>query len=46
MGYFSGKDLDKKNKYEEGFDILMEYWDCLPENEKEKVDEKLNKLGI
>ena len=28
--------------YKAAYDILMEYWDCIPEEEKEKVREKLD----
>lgn len=29
-----------------GYNILMEYWDCLPEEEKQKIDKRLKDLGI
>jgi len=40
--------LTKKriNKYEKGFDILMEFWDVIPEGEREIIDRRLRKLGI
>ena len=28
--------------YKAAYDLLMEYWDCIPEEEKEKVSEKLD----
>jgi hypothetical protein len=30
-----------KPDYEKAFNILMEYWDCLPEEEREEIDERL-----
>ena len=36
----------KINKYEEGFDILMEYFDSIADEEKPKVDKALKKLGL
>ncbi len=34
------------NKYEKGFDILMEYFEAIPESEREEIDKRLRKLGI
>jgi len=38
----------KKNKpnYEKGFDILMEYFDCIPEEERVEVDKQLRKCNL
>ena len=38
----------KQNKpdYEKGFNLLMDYWDSLPDEEKPKVDKKLKKYGF
>ena len=33
-------------KYQHGFDILMEYWDCLPDEEKPVVDKRLKEIGL
>tara|TARA_R100001530_G_C4239441_1_gene134925 strand:- start:403 stop:588 length:186 start_codon:yes stop_codon:yes gene_type:complete len=33
-----------KPDYEAAFNILMEYWDFLPEEEHTIIDEKLNKV--
>lgn len=27
----------QQNNWEKGFNILMEYWDCIPDDEKPKV---------
>ena len=36
----------KINKYKEGYYLLMEFWDSLPDEEKEELDKKLIKLGL
>lgn len=38
----------EKNKpdYEKGFEILMEYFDCIPEDERAEVDKRLRKCGL
>ena len=28
--------------YKAAYNILMDYWDCIPEEERERVNEKLN----
>ena len=33
-------------KYKEGFNILIEYFDYLPEEEKGQIDIKLNKIDL
>jgi len=33
-------------KYKQAYDILMEYWDSLPEEEKPIIHEKLKELGL
>ena len=33
-------------KYKKAYNILMEYWDSLPDEEKPKIDRKLKKLGL
>jgi len=33
-------------KYKDGFYILMEYWDSLPDEMKPEIDRKLKKLGL
>ena len=33
-------------KYQEAYDILMEYWDILPDKEKPKIHSRLKKLGL
>ena len=34
------------NKYKEAYNILMDYFDCIPEEEKEEVDKQLKGLGL
>jgi len=34
------------DRYKKGYDILMEYWDSIPDEEKEEVHRRLNNLGI
>jgi len=37
---------DEVVKYRTGFNILMEYWDCIPDEEKIEVHERLMKVGL
>ena len=37
---------DGINKYKKGFDILIEYFDSISDEEKPKVDEQLKELGL
>ena len=37
---------EQEDKYEQGFNILMEYFDSLPDEEKPKIHERLKKLGL
>ena len=30
----------------QGFNIIMEYWDCIPEKEREEIDKKLRELDL
>ena len=34
------------DRYFEGFNILMEYWDSIPDEEKHEVHARLEKLGL
>ena len=34
------------NKYEVAYNILNEYWDHLPEDEKESIHKRLEKVGV
>ena len=36
----------KKPNYEKGFNILMEYFDYIPEEDRQDVSDKLEKLGL
>jgi len=33
-------------KYKEAYNILMDYWDSLPDEEKPIIDKALKKLGL
>jgi hypothetical protein len=33
-------------KYKQAYDILMDYWDYIPEEEQQIVHEKLEELGL
>jgi len=38
--------IKEKHRYKKGFNILLEYWDSLPEEEKENIDERLTECGL
>ena len=33
-------------KYRKAYDILMEYWDCLPEEEKPEIGRQFDEIGL
>jgi len=37
---------DIYSKFEKGYKILEEYFDCIPEAEREEVSERLKKVGL
>ena len=37
---------DLRPEWEKGFNILMEYWDCLPYDEKPKIHKQLEELNL
>ena len=37
--------IEYKN-YRKAYNILMEYFDCIPEDERKDVHEELEKLGL
>lgn len=37
---------DIESKYKKGFNILMEYWDSLPDEEKQSINKRLKELGL
>ena len=39
------KDFKKPN-YEKAYDILMDYWDSLPDDEKAYIDNRLKEVGV
>ena len=52
-GYSEKEVLDKLKefsdhnlKYEQGYNILMDYFDCLPDDEKGQIDIKLTELDL
>jgi len=34
------------NPYEIAYNVLAEYWEYLPEDEKEDINERLEKVGV
>ena len=34
-----------KTNYRKGFNILMEYWESLPDEEKADIDKRLQEVG-
>lgn len=39
-------DIKELERYKKAYYILMEYWDSIPDEEKEEVNNKLNKLEL
>ena len=37
---------EELKKYKEGFILLMEYWDAIPDEEKPKLHKKLTEIGL
>jgi len=35
----------KETNYKKAYSILMEYWDSLPDDEKNNIDKRLKKVG-
>jgi len=40
------KVIEDEEKYKKGFEILMEYFDSISDEEKPKVDARLKKVGL
>lgn len=38
--------IDKLNTYRKAYRILMDYWDCLPDEDKPKIDRALKSVGL
>jgi len=38
--------VEELTKYRQGYHILMDYWDCIPDDEKIKVHERLMRVGL
>ena len=34
-----------RERYRKAYHILMEYWDCIPEDEREELNKKLKAVG-
>jgi hypothetical protein len=43
---FSKKQHNEKQRYEKGFNLLMDYWESLPDDEKNKIDKELQELSL
>jgi hypothetical protein len=46
MGTSKDEIWDEVEKYKEGFNILMEYFDSIPDEEKNKVHTRLKEVGL
>ena len=46
MSDTTGFSLDMAVNYFEEYNILMEYWDCIPDEDKHKVHERLERLNL
>jgi len=38
--------MKAKADYQQAYNILMEYWDSLPDNQKEDIDKRLKRCGV
>lgn len=36
----------ERDRYKAGYNILMEYFDSLPDTEKDKIDQRLSEVGL
>ena len=43
---FEEKYLDELLKYQEAYHILMDYWDSFPDERKNHIHKRLEKLGL
>jgi hypothetical protein len=43
---FSERQHNEKQKYKKGFNLLIDYWDSLPDDEKKGIDKKLQELSL
>lgn len=39
-------ELEGLIKYQYAYDILMEYWDLLPDEDKPKINKRLKEVGL
>jgi len=44
--YNKGEKMKAKADYQQAYNILMEYWDSLPDNQKEDIDKRLKRCGV
>lgn len=35
-----------KPNYKKGFELLMSYWDCFPDEEKDEIHQQLKEMGL
>jgi len=42
----SKQTLKEINIYKKAYNLLMDYWDSLPDEEKPEIHKKLNRLGL
>jgi hypothetical protein len=40
------KEVKRLEKYEEGYNILLDYWDSIADEEKPRVDKCLKAIGL
>jgi len=38
--------IKQRDAYSKAYDILMQYWDSLPDEDKPEIDKQLTKLGL
>jgi hypothetical protein len=46
MGTSKDELIDEIYKFKEAFSILMEYWDCIPDEAKEDINKRLKEVGL
>ena len=46
MHEYSEKQTQEKRKYQQAYNLLMTYWDSLPDDEKEYIDKRLGDLDL
>ena len=46
IGRIPDDSSSQQSNWEKGFNILMEYWDCIPDDEKPKIHKQLEELNL